>query len=75
MTSLYQLTTEYRDADSPDKWYSHEAVGRMIQAAVAAERKLFKEVGFVCKDGFPALIGNRPLKPTAKLYAMSEDWL
>ena len=40
----------------------------------ANSNHLLKEVGWICEDGFPALIGNRPVKPGSKLYAMPENW-
>lgn len=41
---------------------------------VAAERERLREAGWVCADGFPALLGHKPLKPGAKLYAAPDDW-
>ena len=32
------------------------------------------EAGWVCCDGFPALLGSKPLKPGAKLYANPDAW-
>ena len=46
----------------------------LAKVAQAAERERWREAGWVCADGFPALLGNRPLKPAAKLYAVPSDW-
>ena len=33
-----------------------------------------REAGWVCGDGFPALLGSRPLKPGSNLYAKPDAW-
>ena len=50
-----------------------ESEARVAEAHAGADHQL-KEVGWVCEDGFPALLGNRPVKPGSKLYAMPENW-
>lgn len=39
-----------------------------------AKQEPLRECGWIAKDGFPALLGNRPLKPGAKLYANPADF-
>jgi len=58
---------EYNNPRTHDQWQAW-------QAAVAAERERWREAGWVCADGFPALMGHKPLKPGAKLYALPDDW-
>lgn len=45
-----------------DRWIARHAVVQM------------REAGWVCADGFPALLGSKPLKPGTKLYADPAGW-
>lgn len=51
-------------------YYTADTVRRLL----AAERERWRQAGWVCADGFPALLGHKPLKPGAKLYASTDDW-
>jgi hypothetical protein len=63
----------YYDGEYMDHSVVRERLRDFGRAVQAAERERWREAGWVCADGFPALRGHKPLKPGAKLYANSED--